>query len=52
MHVSVGVSRLSLPEMDQNFQFGGNIGYGDSYSKFIIRHFKVFRLHAILHDAA
>ena len=29
-----------------------NIGYGNSYLEFLLRHFKVFRLHAILHDAA
>ena len=47
------VSRLSLREMDQNcFFFGGIIGCGDSYLEFQIRHFKVFRLHAKLHDAA
>ena len=44
-------SRLSLREMDQKFKFGGTIGYGDSYLEFFFRHFKVFRLHAILHDA-
>ena len=38
--------------MDQNFKFGGTIGYEDSYLEYSIRHFKVFRLHAILHDAA
>ena len=45
-------SRLSLREMDQKFKFGGTNGYGDSYLEFLFRHFKVFRLHAILHDAA
>ena len=45
-------SRLSLREMDQKFKFGGTIGYGDSYLQFLFRHFNVFRLHAILHDAA
>ena len=45
-------SRLSIPEMDPKFIFGGTIGYGDSFLEFIFRHFKVFRLHAILHDAA
>ena len=45
-------SRLSLREMDQKYKFGGTIGYGDSYLEFFFRHFKVFRLHAILHDAA
>ena len=45
--------RLSLREMeDQTFKFGGTTGYGDSYLEFLFRHFKVFRLHAILHDAA
>ena len=45
-------SRISLREMDQKFKFGGTIGYGDSYLEFLFRHFKVFRLHAILHNAA
>ena len=45
-------SRLSLREMDQNFKFGGFIGYGKPYLEFVFRHFKIFRLHAILHDAA
>ena len=45
-------SRLSLNEMGQQFTFGGTIGYGDSYSGFLIRHFKIFRLHAKLYDAA
>ena len=38
--------------MDQKFKFGGTIGYGDTYMEFLIRHVKMFRLHAILHDAA
>ena len=45
-------SRLSFSEMDQKIKFGGTIGYGDSYLEFLFRHFKVFRLHAVLHDAA
>ena len=45
-------SRLSLREMDQKFIFGGTMGYGDSYLEFSFRYFKVFRLHATLHDAA
>ena len=44
--------RHSLREMDQKFKFVGTIGYGDSYLEFLFRHFKIFRLHAILHDAA
>ena len=38
--------------MDQKFPFGGLIGYETSYLDSIFRHSKVFRLHAILHDAA
>ena len=45
-------SRLSLREMDQTFNFGGTIIYGDSYLEFRICHFKMFRLHAILQNAA
>ena len=45
-------SRLSLRELDQKFKFGGTIGYGDSYLDSVFRYSKVFRLHAILHDAA
>ena len=45
-------SRHSLREMKQNFKFGGTIGYGDLYLEFLFGHFKVFRLHAKLNDAA
>ena len=45
-------SRLSLHEMDQKFNFGRPIGYGNSYLDSVFRYSKVFRLHAILHDAA
>ena len=45
-------SRNFLRETDQRFEFGGTIGYGDSYLEIQFRHFKVFRLHAILHVAA
>ena len=45
-------SRLSLLKMDQKFIFGGTIGYGDSYLKFLFRHFKVIKLHAKLQNAA
>ena len=44
-------SRLSLREMDQKFKFDGLIGYGSSYLDSVFRYSKVFRLHAILHDA-
>ena len=43
---------ISLREIDQNFLHGGRIGYGDSYLDSVFRYSKVFRLHAILHDAA
>ena len=45
-------SRLSLCEMDQKFIFAGTIGYGDSYLDSVFRYSKLFRQHAILHDAA
>ena len=45
-------SRLSLREMNQKVKFGRTIGYGDSYLEFLFRHFKLFRLHVILHEAA
>ena len=45
-------SGLSSREMDQNFKFGGLIGCGNSYLDSVFRYFKVFILHAILHDAA
>ena len=45
-------SGISLREMDQKNKFGGLIGYGNSYLDSVFRYSKVFRLHAILHDAA
>ena len=45
-------SGLSLGEVDQNFKFGGLIGYRNSYLNSVFRYSKVFRLHAIQHDAA
>ena len=45
-------SGLSLRAMDQKFEFGGLIGYGNSCLDSVFRDSKVFRLHAILHDAA
>ena len=38
--------------MDQKLKFGGTIGYGDSYLDSVFRYSKVFRLHAMLQDAA
>ena len=45
-------SGISLREMDQKFEFGGFIGYGNSCLDSVFRYSKVLRLHAILHDAA
>ena len=38
--------------MDQRFLFGGTIGYGDLYLTSLFRRFKLFRLDAVIHDAA
>ena len=43
---------LTLREMDQKVEFGGLIGYKNSYLDSLFRYSKVLRLHAILHDAA
>ena len=56
-HLSLSACRcwddiISLREMDQKIKFAGAIGYGDSYLEFSFRQFRVFRLDAILHDAA
>ena len=45
-------SRFSLCQIVQKYPFGGLIGYGNSYLESVFRYPKVFRLHAILHDAA
>ena len=45
-------SGLPLREIDQNFKFGGLIGYGNSCLGSVFHYSKVLRLHAILHDAA
>ena len=45
-------SGLSLREVDQKFKFGGLIGYGNSCLDSVFPYPKVFRLHAILLDAA
>ena len=44
-------SRFSSGEMDQKFEFGGTIRYGNACLEFLFRYFKIFGLHAI-HDAA
>ena len=43
---------LSLHEMDQKLKLGGLIVCGNSHLDSVFRYSKVFRLHAILHDAA
>ena len=45
-------SGLSLREMDQKFIFGEHIGYGNTCLDSVFGYWKVFTLHAILHDAA
>ena len=45
-------AKLSLREMEQKSKFCGTIGYGDLYLQFLFPHSEVFRLYAILHDAA
>ena len=44
--------KVALREMDQKLPFGELIGYGKAYWDSISCYSKVFRLHAILHDAA
>ena len=51
LFLSAGVcwdSGLSLGEMDQKFEIGDTIGYGDSYLDSVFRYSKLFRLHAIM----
>ena len=43
---------VSLRELDQKFPLVGLIEYGIFYLESIFRYSKVFRVHAILHDAA
>ena len=38
--------------MDQKFKFIGTVGYRDSYLEFLVRHFQIFRIHELLHNAA
>ena len=44
--------KFSLHEMNDLYPHGGLIGYGDSYLDSMLRYSKVFRVHAILHNAA
>ena len=41
-----------LREMAQKFNFGGTVGYGDSYLDSVFRYSKVIRQDAKIHDAA
>ena len=43
---------INLKEKDQKFPFGGRIGDGNSCMDYFIANSKIFRLLAILHDAA
>ena len=43
---------ISLPEVEQKLLHRGKIGYENSYLDSVFRYCKVFRLPAILHDAA
>ena len=43
---------ISLREMDQKFKFGGIFGLDESYLEIYFNHFKLIKLHALLHDAA
>ena len=45
-------SGLSLREMNQKLKFGGLIGNGNFHLDSAFRYSKVFRLHALPHDAA
>ena len=45
-------SGLSLRKMDQKNEVVGPIGYGNSCLDSVFCYLKVFRLHALLHDAA
>ena len=45
-------SRFSLREMNQKFIFGGLIAYRNSCLDSVFCYSKVFRQHAMLHDAA
>ena len=45
-------SKFSLLEMNQKFKYGGTIGYGDPYLDSVFRYSTLFRIHAILDNAA
>lgn len=45
-------NEIDLVDVDQSVPFGGNIGIDDSILEQIFKGFKLFRMHAVLHDAA
>ena len=50
MHVSVGILEILHARWTKK-KILGTTGYGDSYLEFSYRRFKIFRPHAVLHDA-
>lgn len=42
---------VNLPFINEDCRYGGTIGMGDSYLDNVLKHFKIIRLHAILHDS-
>ena len=52
MLVSFGILDFLHVRCTRKFIFRGSIRYREWYLEFLFRHFKVVRLHAILHDAA
>ena len=49
VNVSVGLLDFHYVRQMKKITFGGTISYGDSYLELSVRHFKVFRLQALLH---
>lgn len=45
-------SSVSIEDVEHDRPFGGVIGIGNSKCDKVFHHFKLFRLHAIFHDAA
>ena len=52
MHISVEIPDFLYVRWTKKLIFVGAIGYGDSYLEFFLVILKLFRLHAILLDAA
>lgn len=45
-------SKVSLQDINTNVPFGGIIGIDNSKLDYFLNRFKIFRLHAVLHDAS